>query len=642
MSVVDEIKQRTDIVDLVSQYVTLKRAGRDYMALCPFHSERTPSFHVSPARQTWHCFGACGTGGDVFAFIMKKDECDFRQALTLLAERSGVTLDQRHDPRADAHRARLYEINETAAAFFQAALRDETGAFAAGAQSARDYVADRHLAPRSVESFQIGYAPNRWDALAAHLEARRFTREEMLTSGLAVEGERGPYDRFRHRLMFPIRDERGRVAGFGGRLLPGEALGAGDSQPKYVNTPQSPVFDKGATLYGLDLAKEYIRNSGSAVIVEGYMDAIAAHEHGSSNVVASMGTALTEQQFKLIRRFARTIIVVLDGDEAGTQGMQRGYEAAKAALDAEAVPGVTSSGLVRFSSSLDADVRMVTLPPGQDVDDVLRSGGTDWDQLVAHAARAIDFMFDSAVARRDLSQPFERAALVKDVAPLLHDISDRIVQANYLQRLARIAQVDEPTVRMEVRAARGRGPARASGPGLPARSQVPHDAREEFCLALLFRYPRARSEGVLLEGDLFGHSENRALFETWVDWADGESFGESLTPDLRPQYERITQLALPVYDDDTVIRALRDAVRRIEQQRLHAAKRASAAVIAEIGANGGAQIAQRARDAWHAGVATDDGSDEAVPAAAFVEDMEVGLKVHQRLLEQHNAERPAR
>lgn len=643
MSVVEEIKQRVDIVDLVSQYATLKRAGRDYLALCPFHSERTPSFHVSPARQSWHCFGACGTGGDVFAFVMKKEDCDFREALRTLAERAGVALDQHRDSQEDARRARLYEINEAAAAFFYAMLLDEAGPHAAKAQTARDYLAGRGLAPKSVETFQIGYAPNTWEALTSQLEARAFSRQEALDAGLAVEGDRGAYDRFRHRLMFPIRDERGRVAGFGGRLLPGEALGAGDAQPKYVNTPQSPIFDKGAILYGLDRAKEAIRGEGRAVIVEGYMDAIAAHEHGFANVVASMGTALTERQVTLLKRQSSTLVLALDADNAGSEATLRSvYEIVNNNLTRRPVPN--SRGVVRQEETPDIELRVLTMPAGRDPDEVIRGDPEGWAALVGQAKPLLDYVFEASAARHDLTSPQGRAALAKNLAQWLSVTADRIVQANYLQRLARMVQVDEATLRLEVRPAHVRpgGGAPASA-ALTGRQQTPRDGREEFCLALLFRYPVARAEASGLGPDLFGHSENRALFEAWVGWADtGEPFDESLTPDLRPQFERIIDLSLPAYDDDTVIKALHDTVRRIEQQRLRTAKRASAAVIAEIGARDGAQIAARARAAWQAGGAVDHTGDEADPAAAFVDDMEVGLKVHQRLLEQHNAERPAR
>jgi len=643
MSVVEEVKQRIDIVDLVSQYATLKRAGRDYLALCPFHSERTPSFHVSPERQTWHCFGACGVGGDIFAFIMKKDGCDFREALQALAERAGVSVEQQRDAQEDARRARLFEINEAAAAFFQSALANREGAHAAKAEVARDYLSERRVSSEAVELFQLGYAPNSWDALTLHLGGRGFPERELCTAGLAIEGERGVYDRFRHRLVFPIRDERGRVAGFGGRLLPGDALGSGENQPKYVNTSQSPIFDKGAILYALDLAKDAIRSEGCAVIVEGYMDVIAAHEHGYRNVVASMGTALTERQVALLKRHTRNLVLALDADAAGSEATLRGVQVVAGAVDHEAVPVPNWRGVIRQQEALAADIRVLSMPVGRDPDDVIRDDPGSWPELVARAKPVLDYLFEATVARHDLTTPRGRSGVAADLLPLVAAVSDRVVQSHYLQQLARMAQVDEATLRLDMRQ-----PARAKRSSMPALEddggEAVRDRREEFCMALLFRYPLARPEGEGLEAELFGQSENRALFEAWLGWADAEEpFEKSLTPDLRPHYERILKIDLPAYDDETAIKALRSAAWTMEQQRLRLAKRASAAVLAEIGATGGAGIAERAKAAWRSeGAAVNITEDEADPAAAFVEDMEAGLKVHQRLLEQHNAERPAR
>jgi DNA primase len=641
MSDVDDIKQRIDIVDLVSQYVTLKRAGRNYMGLCPFHTEKTPSFHVDPSRQSWHCFGACGTGGDVFSFVMRRENVEFRDALRILAERAGIALNQRRDTQEDARRGRMFEINETAAAFFASALQPDEGHHATGAATARAYIAERRIAPESVTAFALGYAPNSWDALTTHMEARGFKPSELVATGLAVEGERGAYDRFRHRLIFPIRDDRGRVAGFGGRLLPGEALGAGDVQPKYVNTSQSPIFDKGAILYGLDLAKDAIRDADTAVIVEGYMDVIAAHEHGFANVVASMGTALTERQVALLKRLTKNLVLALDADAAGSEATVRGVQVVAGAVERDVTPQVNWRGVIRMQETLAADVRVVTMPEGRDPDDVIRASPETWPTLVAEATPVLDYLFAAAANKRDLASPRERSALSAELLPMIGAVPDRVVQSHYLQRLARMAMVDEATLRLGLKqpAASATSARQVSGAVRSPAQQPVRDKREEFCLALLFRYPEARGEGIGIDPELFAQSENRALFETWIGWAgQGEPFEESLTPDLRPHYKRILDLDLPPYDDDALVSALRSTLWGIEQGRLRLAKRASAAVIAEaIGDQEPAQVAERARSAWQAGVTDTIADDEADPAAAIVEDMEAGLKVHQRLLERRRA-----
>jgi DNA primase len=648
MTAVDDVKQRIDIVDLVSQYVTLKRAGRNYVAICPFHTEKTPSFHVDPARQSWHCFGACATGGDIFGFIMKKDAIEFRDALRVLAEQAGVTLETRRDTQEDARRARLYEINEAASAFFHAMLVADDGPYAAKAAVAREYITERRMATSSVEKFQIGYSPNSWDALLTHLNERGIAADEAVAAGLAVEGERGAYDRFRHRLMFPIRDDRGRVSGFGGRLLPGDALGSGENQPKYVNTSQSSIFDKGAILYALDAAKDAIRSDGKAVIVEGYMDVIAAHEHGYANVVASMGTALTERQVVLLKRQTSTIVLALDADNAGSEATIRSaYEIVNNSLRRRPVPN--ARGIVRQVETIDIDLRVLSMPEGRDPDDVIRSAPEEWPAIVEQAKPVLDHLFDVAAARHDLAQPRERSAAVAELAPFIALTADRVLQSHYLQRLSRMTQVDEATLRLELRQpvrARqlpGSAPDADRVPDEFRRGEAParaHDAREEFCLALLFQYPDLRSEASGIDPELFAQSENRALFEAWIgeegNSASGEAFGQVLSQDLRPQYERVLSADLPTFDDTTAVRALHATIFGIEQQRLREAKRTRAAVLAETAAQDGAGIAERAQAVLEGRIpeGPDEFDEQADPAAAFVDDMKAGLQLHQREIEQ--------
>jgi len=326
--------------------------------------------------------------------------------------------------------------------------------------------------------------------------------------------------------------------------------------------------------------------------------------------------------------------------------MLRGGDVLDTALEHENVPVPDWRGIVRMQEKLAADIRVLVMPGGQDPDDAIRNQPELWTELVAGARPFLDFQFDAVASKHDLDVPRERSAVSAELLPLVAAIPDRVLQSHYLQRLARLAQVDESTLRLDMRRpARPRtAPAAAAEAATPRRQQTPRDRPEEFCLALLFRYPVARAEGVAISPDLFSHSENRALFETWVGWADtGEPFETSLTPDLRPQYERIINLGLPAYDDDTVTKALHSAVWGIEQQRLRLAKRASAAVFADMPVDDAASVAARAQAAWQAGgVAAVDDAEEADPAAAFLGDMEAGLKVHQRLLKQHNAERPAR
>ncbi len=362
MNPIEEIKQRLDIVDVVGESVSLQKAGRNYRALCPFHIEKTPSFFVFPDRGVWHCFGGCATGGDVFAFVMKKENLDFSGALRVLAERAGISLARKNVAAEETEKDRLRQANETAALFFQHALLNTQ----AGAATL-DYLSMRGIDRQTAEGFQLGYAPDSWDALREHLKGRGFSEAELLRAGLLVEGERGLYDRFRHRAVIPIRDGQGRAVGFGSRKLPAEDGGepGGDSEsPKYLNTPQTPIFDKGTILFGLDRAAESIRRADLAVIVEGYMDVIAAHQHGNGNVVASMGTALTERQLGLLRRLTENIVLAFDPDTAGQAASERGDLVAQ---------------------RMGAQVRVMKLPEGRDPDEIIRADPDGWRRLVVEA-----------------------------------------------------------------------------------------------------------------------------------------------------------------------------------------------------------------------------------------------------------------
>lgn len=442
MSVVEEIKERLDIVDVISAYVPLRKAGRSYKALCPFHQEKTPSFVVFPETGTWRCFGACGTGGDLFAFIMKRENVDFREALEILAQKAGIDLASQSDVQShqDRYRDHLREINLAAAVYFHSLLRD-----AAEAGSARDYVARRGLDEASIERFQIGYALQSWDGLLKHLRLLGFELEDILATGLVIEKEHdegriSQYDRFRHRLVVPIRDVRGHVIGFGARSL------SPDQQPKYLNTPQTPLFDKSRALFGLDLARKAIRARGQAIIVEGYMDVVAAHQFGEHNVVASMGTALTEQQLRQLKRYTNTFVLALDADTAGQAATLRGITQAREALDREWVPTITATGLLRHEARLAAELRIMTLPEGQDPDDVIRADLAAWQQLVAEAQPVVDFFLDLVRREEDLQSAQGKSAAVERLAPLIQEVADEVQRAHYVQQLARLVQTDERTV----------------------------------------------------------------------------------------------------------------------------------------------------------------------------------------------------
>jgi DNA primase len=601
MSEIDEIKARLDI----GGYIQLQKAGRSYKAVCPFHSERTPSFFVSPERQSWHCFGACGEGGDVFSFVMKKEGLEFSEALRLLAERAGVVLPERHRAEEDTERERSRQANEAAAQYYHRLLLDsEEG------RRARNYLEERGLERATLQDFQLGFAPSGWESLFRHLRERGYRQEELQAAGLITVGERGPRDLFHERIMFPITDMRGRVVGFGGRTLPSE--GQPEGQPKYLNTAQTPLFDKGSLLYGLDRAKEHIRREGSAVIVEGYMDAITAHQHGYSNVVASMGTALTERQVRLLKRFARDVVLALDADTAGQEATLRAIE---------------------YQEILGRDIRVAILPPGLDPDQAIRHQPEGWPGILAGAQPLLDYKFQTVSTSLEGARPWERSRAVDELLPLVGLIGDRIVQAHYLQRLARLAQVREVELQqMLVRQSTKRRPSVAAALA-PAMAEAHRgDAREEFCLALLLRYPELREDGLALSPELFWHTENRQVLEAWQGCQDMEELSQVVPEELQGHVQRVSSIDLPPFGPQDGKAALRDCVGRLKQRELEAIKQASSAALATREAEDRTTEEElaAAAAAWQGGsVPSEAAEEEMSPVVALLRDTEIGLRLHQ-------------
>jgi len=451
MSVTDEIKERLDIVEVISNYVPLKKAGRNYKGLCPFHSEKTPSFVVFPDGQSWHCFGACSTGGDVFTFIMKRENLDFGEALEQLAAKVGVELKPLTGAASagEQHLDRLREILADAGLYFNYLLNK-----AGEAEIARRYLEKRGLLPSTWEGWQLGYALDSWDALRDRLTAKGYTLAEIEEAGLIIQREDGQrssyYDRFRGRLMIPIRDWRGRTIGFGARLLREDP---DRPQPKYINSPQTPLFDKSAVLYGLDMARKAIRDANLAVIVEGYMDVLMSHQVGVTNVVAGMGTALTEAQMLLLKRYTSNITLALDPDAAGDHATLRGLETARQTLDRQWEPVVSPTGLVRQESRLKARVQIATLPGGLDPDELAREDADRWRDVIARAEPIVDYYLRVVSQEEDLSSARGKSNVVERMAPLIQEIASPVERTHYLQLLARLIQIDERLVADQVAAA---------------------------------------------------------------------------------------------------------------------------------------------------------------------------------------------
>jgi len=423
----EEIKSRVDIAELVGEYLPLKPAGPSrFRALCPFHSEKTPSFHVSADKQIWHCFG-CGEGGDCFAFVMKMEGMDFPEALMHLGKRAGVEV-TRYSATETNEKRRLIDANELAAKYFRKVLTDsEAGA------SARDYLGRRGISESLAETFGIGFAPDAWDSLTSFLNKRGFQSLEQEKAGLIQRRKDGSgvYDRFRNRVMIPLCDAHGNVIGFTGRAMPAFSAGRPDAQddgPKYMNSPETEIYHKGRTLYGLHLAKQAIKREGRVVIVEGNLDVVASHKAGVENVVGSSGTALTDDQLALLKRFTTTVVFSFDADAAGFKAAQRGI------------------ALARHGGF---DVRVAVLPAdaGKDPDDAVQKDPELWRAACAKTVPIMQYYIDRAVSGRDLSNVDDKRAVASLLMPELSQIADVIEREHWLQTVSDLLRTDMDALR---------------------------------------------------------------------------------------------------------------------------------------------------------------------------------------------------
>jgi DNA primase len=446
MSVIDEIKDRLDIVDVVSAYVPLKKAGRSFKGLCPFHSEKTPSFVVFPDGQSWHCFGACGTGGDIFSFVMRRENLDFGEALVVLAAKAGVELKPREEPGAgdDKRLERLRAMVADAAVYFNYLLLRSPDA-----EFAREYLARRRFTPETWETWQLGYSLDSWDALRDRLTGKGYRLEELAEAGLVIHNEEknSYYDRFRGRLMIPIRDNQGRAIGFGARILKEDPAHPG---PKYMNSPQTPLFDKSNVVFGLDMARKAIRDADLCVLVEGYFDVIMSHQVGVANVVAGMGTALTEAQMRQIKRYSSNLTLALDPDVAGEHAALRGLEAARQAMDHATVPAFSPTGMLRHESRLRAQLRIATLPDGLDPDELALQDVERWRRIVREAVPIVDHYLGLVAREENLGDAHGKARALERMAPLIGEVSNPIERAHYVQALARLVGLDERLVSEQI------------------------------------------------------------------------------------------------------------------------------------------------------------------------------------------------
>ncbi|MDA0989031.1 MAG: DNA primase [Chloroflexi bacterium] len=545
MSLLDDVKARLDIVEVVSGYTSLTQAGRNLKARCPFHSERTPSFVVFPERGSWRCFGACAEGGDAIRFVMKAENQSFSEALRTLADRLGVQLPSR---RAQEAMNPLLRANEEVAKFYHRHLLDsEEGA------DAQAYLEERGVSQETVAAFNLGLSPTGWEDMKNHLAGQGFTDAQMLQAGLLHRSEEGrTRDLFHGRLMFPIKDARGHTVGFGGRELDG-------GQPKYLNTPQSPLFDKSTILWGMDVASEGIRLKGEAVVVEGYMDALMAHQHGFTNVVASMGTALTTQQVEQLTRLAKSYVLALDADAAGQEATLRSLESSWKGVD---------------------NVRIALLPIGKDPDDLIRQAPELWPEVISTAETKIEFFFRLVPPRYDLTTTDGQSEFLTKFSGWVTYREDAIEQDQYMERLTALTGLTRHLLeealqlkRQSLLQAAASKTQRYRGPDKPLQVQVAaaaskQDQLEAYSLALLLRDPALKEFAEALRPEFFHESENREVYLKWAECSILEELRELVDAPLREHLETLVDRDFPSMDQKERTEALSHCVRRLEERHL--------------------------------------------------------------------------
>lgn len=548
---IERVKAATDIVEVVSEHVQMRQAGRNWLGLCPFHNEKTPSFNVQPEVQIYHCFG-CGVGGDVVKFLQEIDKVSFVEAVTFLAQRAGIPVPRRDGGAVEDERNdQLFRANELAAKYFHYMLRQPAGA------DALRYLHKRGLTDETIDEFRIGYSLPGWSSLLEMAGRRGFPAPALELAGLVLQSRkgRGHHDRFRDRVIFPITNLSGRTIAFGARAL------HLDDEPKYLNSPETPIYHKSGVLYGMSRARDSIRRQGTAIVVEGYMDVVSLAQGGVDNVIASSGTALTAPHARLLARYAERVVLLFDGDAAGSTAAQRGVE-------------------VLLGTEL--DTRIVTLPTGQDPDSFVRrdQGADELRQLIDEAPPALDVYLDRMAAGINLNSVTGRAKAIERLLPLICECKDQVRRSLMLRRAAQRFDVDEQVLRTALTAAQKRpAPRRGAEPSPepegpeqpPTGPPVTVDKLEREFAGLLLQYPRFLAETERrLDMEVFTDSEVRRLLVYLVDTCeDGQLDLPNLLNNVDENLSRlVTVCAMETFVPENVDEIWGDHVNRLQRESL--------------------------------------------------------------------------
>jgi len=565
VTLVDDIKSRLDIVDVVSGYIGLKQAGSNFKAPCPFHDEKTPSFIVSPGRQTWHCFGACSTGGDLISFVMKRESMEFGEAVRLLADRAGVSIGT---PVIKTKSTSIFEINESASKFFSSLLHSETG------QVARDYLKSRGIDQSTAQNFGLGVSPTTAtnSRVYDHLKSEGFSEEQIIESKLINKYQDGNTgDFFRNRIMFPIKNRRGKIAGFGARSID-------NSEPKYINTPKTDVFDKSGILYGLDVSHQSIISERQAIVVEGYMDVIAAHQHATNNVIASMGTAVTDTQLSQLKSLCDTLILALDSDTAGKEATLRKLE--------EILIDSVDKNMMGFNRRIGpiirrdmVEIKICLLPEGSDPDDLIRNDLAAWQKLIKESVTAQEFMIESLPRRFDLQSGSGKTAALEWISGLIY-ASNPFDQQNYKEKIADKLEIEatklDPILREMGRKSKTSKRSRNTNrPGYPRPESNPAQdipnsevSLDEYTLAIMIKSPDLTDVPDNFSPECFIRSEDREIFTQLLETGKLEVLKSNIDDSLKPRLEQILDIQLKPIDLSESINILKQCFSRIEERHL--------------------------------------------------------------------------
>ena len=550
MESIDLIKQRLDIIDVASDYLKLTKAGSNHKALCPFHTEKTPSFIINPERQTWHCFGACSVGGDVIELVIKIEKINFSEALKILAQRAGVQLNNNSGPDKNS---RLYEINFEACEFYKAQLELPEG------KKAKEYIDKRGINDEASETFEFGFSPYTNSNLVSKLTAIGFKEIEIIQSGLAIKRENNQVrDFFYGRLMIPIKNSNGRVIGFGARVLD-------DSNPKYINTPSTPIFDKKSVLFGLSVASKAIRGDNSVVVVEGYLDVITAHQFGFKNVVASMGTALTANQVGSLKSRTNNFVLAMDSDSAGREAVLRSLRNTYRVFERQ------------LGQKSEVNLSVVMMPGGKDPDTQIRNNLSEWKKNIANPVPFVQFVIDSIIEKYDINSSSGKGQVVGEIAPLITNMVNPFEQDHYIDLLAGKLTVKREIV--ESALAKSMAGSARKRPALKKFTNQNKDKSlyseitpkenwiEDYTMSVLLKM-QDKSNSDMINSEYFRRTENREIYSLWQNLSETDELGDIMSDQLEAHYQYLLSIQENIPDFGVNKEGLLQLSNRLEHRHL--------------------------------------------------------------------------